>query len=84
MRGLREPLPIACRSSAAFAGQRDERRGREDARKAWAGSFRFPGEVADAEHVLVGFDGVPERPEFAALARELWAPLLSCERSGWS
>ncbi len=53
-RGLREPLPIATLSSAAYA--RAAERGRDGvaaARKQWESGWRFPGEDAQPEHQLV-------------------------------
>ena len=51
---MREPLPLACMSSAAyaaaaFAGADAEKAGR----KAWESAWSFPKEDADLEHQLV-------------------------------
>jgi exodeoxyribonuclease V gamma subunit len=53
-RGMREPLPLACMSSAAyaaaaFAGADADKAGR----KAWESGWSFPKEDADLEHQLV-------------------------------
>ena len=58
-RGLRQPLPLATKTSAAWvAGGRDPA---EAARQQWEGEWNRPGECADPEHRLVfggaiGFD----------------------------
>jgi exodeoxyribonuclease V gamma subunit len=53
-RGMREPLPIACLSSAAYAravlALKDPV---QAARKQWESAFRFEGEDAQPEHELV-------------------------------
>src|SRR5690606_13826888 len=53
-RGLREPLPIACKASAAYA---DAARTGADPRRAadgeWTSSFDFDREDAEPEHQLV-------------------------------
>ena len=55
-RGMREPLPIYCSTSAAWA-EAAHRLGegpREAARGRWASNFEeFPGEDAEPEHVIV-------------------------------
>jgi exodeoxyribonuclease V gamma subunit len=57
-RGMREPLPLACMTSAAYAAARH---GGEDAEKAardaWESAWSFPREDAEPEHQLV-FGGV--------------------------
>jgi exodeoxyribonuclease V gamma subunit len=91
-RGLREPLPIACAASAAYA-----RGGVEPARKAWESEWNFPKEDADPEHQLAfggvltfeellalarreGEDFEPEEPtRFGRLSKRLWGGLLACE-----
>jgi exodeoxyribonuclease V gamma subunit len=66
-RALREPLPMACKTSAAYA---EARRAGGDARRAacsqWE-SGRFDGEDADPEHVLafggrITFEDLLEEP----------------------
>jgi exodeoxyribonuclease V gamma subunit len=52
-RALCEPLPIACKASAAWA--RAVRHGGDAetaARRAWDGSFTWSGEAGEPEHVL--------------------------------
>jgi exodeoxyribonuclease V gamma subunit len=89
-RGMREPPPLYCRTSAAYAAG-------EDPRKAWE-SGKFAGEDADPEHELVlggrrTFDelqAAPGRPDeawdmdeprrFGRWARRLWDPVLEHER----
>jgi exodeoxyribonuclease V gamma subunit len=53
-RGLREPLPLACLSSAAYAraAATAGRDAADAARKQWQSAFRFPGEDEQPEHVL--------------------------------
>jgi exodeoxyribonuclease V gamma subunit len=89
-RGMREPAPLYCLTSAAYAAG-------ENARDRWE-SGRFPAEDAEPEHELV----LGGRPTFAALmeaparaderwdpdetrrfgqwARRLWDPVLRHER----
>ncbi|HWM08999.1 MAG TPA: exodeoxyribonuclease V subunit gamma, partial [Solirubrobacteraceae bacterium] len=53
-RGMREPAPLASRTSAAYAAA--AHRGEDPAapaRSQWEGAFNRPGEAADEEHVLV-------------------------------
>jgi exodeoxyribonuclease V gamma subunit len=53
-RGMREPLPIACQSSAAYAAAAAAGKNAEAAaRKAWESSWNFPPEDAEPEHQLV-------------------------------
>jgi exodeoxyribonuclease V gamma subunit len=92
-RGLREPLPLACASSAAYA-----RGGEVLARKSWESEWNFPKEDADPEHQLA-FGGVlsfeellaiPPRPDeafetdeptrFGRLSKRLWGGVQSCEQ----
>ncbi|HEX4690638.1 MAG TPA: exodeoxyribonuclease V subunit gamma [Solirubrobacteraceae bacterium] len=57
-RGLREPPPLACLASAAYA--RAARGGRDPlaaAKREWESAWSFPREDAEPEHVLA-FDGV--------------------------
>ena len=86
-RGMREPLPLACRTSAAFAAG-------GNARGEWE-SDRFPKEDRDAEHELVfgsalSYRGAArsatpraderwdpvERTRFGQYALRLWRGLL--------
>jgi exodeoxyribonuclease V gamma subunit len=64
-RGLREPLPLASKTSAAWvAGGRDPAKA---ARQQWEGEWNRPGECADAEHRLV-FGGVIDFDDLLAAA----------------
>jgi exodeoxyribonuclease V gamma subunit len=89
-RGMREPAPLYCLTSAAYAAG-------DDPRKAWE-SAKFPGEDADPEHELVlggrlAYDeltaapnraderwDVDETRRFGQWARRLWDPVLEHER----
>jgi exodeoxyribonuclease V gamma subunit len=94
-RGLREPLPLFCKTSAAFAGHRADPVGA--ARKEWVSEWSFPREDAEREHVIA-FGGVLsledvllqgpgpdeqweplEETRLGQLARRLWDPLLAVE-----
>ena len=85
-RGLREPLPIACMTSAAYARTL---RGGGDARKAaareWTSDWNFPKEDQDLEHQLVfgrilDFDELCAQAGFDSLAQELWDAALGWEQ----
>lgn len=53
-RGLREPLPIACKATAAYAeALRDGRDPRRAAGQEWTSSYEFSREDAEPEHQLV-------------------------------
>ena len=53
-RGMREPLPLYCVSSAAYAAATVAGKNPETpARAAWESAWRFPKEDSDPEHVLV-------------------------------
>ncbi len=67
-RGMREPLPLYCRTSAAyataFAAGGDPLAA---AARAWTSAYRFDGEDAEPEHELVlggrvGFDALTAQP----------------------
>lgn len=86
---MREPLPIACRTSAAYAAG-------ANARAEWE-SDRFPKEDADAEHELIYGQRLPfakllatppepgelwdpnEESRFGQYAKRLWSGLLAHE-----
>jgi exodeoxyribonuclease V gamma subunit len=57
-RGLREPLPIYCKTSAAYAAAAPAARARR-ARDEWQGDNRFATEDAEPEHLLVLGGQVP-------------------------
>jgi exodeoxyribonuclease V gamma subunit len=68
-RGMREPLPLYCSTSAAWAAaSRANERPHEPARGRWASSYDdFPGEDAEPEHVVVlgpsrAFEALLEEP----------------------
>jgi exodeoxyribonuclease V gamma subunit len=77
-RGMREPLPLACQSSAAwaFAVAAGEPPG-PDARRAWESGYRFDGEDTEPDHRLA-FGG--ERPFEHLLAQ---APRADESGPGW-
>ncbi|MEN3284720.1 MAG: exodeoxyribonuclease gamma subunit [Solirubrobacteraceae bacterium] len=53
-RGMREPLPLACMASAAYAQARTAGKDAEAAgRRAWESAWNFPKEDAELEHQLV-------------------------------
>ena len=69
---MREPLPLACMTSAAYAAPRSPAATpRRPRRKAWESAWSFPKEDADLEHQLVlggilSFDELtaePPRPD---------------------
>ena len=80
-RGMREPLPLYCETSAALAAP-PAASARRRANKAWTSEFRRPREDRDEEHVLVlgrdrAFDDlVRESPR----EDEDWAPTESASR----
>jgi len=94
-RGMREPLPLACDASAAYAQD-----GAAAADKAWTSEFDYPKEDRDPEHVLVYGGAIPlsellsitpradeawypdEPSRFGAYARRLWHGLLAREEIG--
>jgi exodeoxyribonuclease V gamma subunit len=91
-RGMREPLPLACEASAAYAHD-----GEAAAETAWTSTFDFPKEDRQPEHVLVyggavslsellrrapGIDEAwyeDEASRFGTYARRLWDGLLTRE-----
>ena len=75
-RGMREPLPLACDASAAYAqaaaGGGD---GPAAAEKAWTSTFEFPKEDRQPEHLLVYGGEIPLAAllDQAPRADEAWA-----------
>jgi exodeoxyribonuclease V gamma subunit len=92
---MREPLPLSCDASAAYA-----QGGEAAANKAWTSDFDYPKEDRQAEHVLVYGSAIPlsdllepsprdderwyesEATRFGAYARRLWEGLLAREQIG--
>ena len=78
-RGMCEPLPIACATSAAYAeAVRNERDAVGAAAKAWTSTDRFRADDADDEHVLVyggriDFDDLFASPPCAGEEGEGWS-----------
>ena len=91
-RGMREPLPLSCDASAAYA-----QGGAAAADKAWTSTFDYPKEDRQPEHLLVYGGSVPlsellapapredegwyedETSRFGVYARRLWDGLLARE-----
>lgn len=77
-RGMREPLPLACMASAAYAEAKTAGRDAEAAgRRAWESGWNFPKEDAELEHQLVlggvrTFDERIEEPPRADEAGDGW------------
>ena len=84
--GLREPLPIACKSSAAYAeALRDGSDPIKAATQEWDGPWNFAGEGEDLEHQLafggiLAFDELLGSTPFDAYARRLWDDVLAWEQ----
>src|SRR5919108_920698 len=97
-RGMREPLPLFCRTSAAYAKEGDGA-----ARREWVAEWNYPKEDAEREHVMVlggvrSFDDLlaleprsdehgdgwdaAEASRFGRCARRLWDGLLEFEEIG--
>jgi exodeoxyribonuclease V gamma subunit len=91
-RGMREPLPLFCKTSEAYAAGRDPK-------SAWTSGFNVEREDVELEHQLV-LGGIrtyselltePARPDeswfaaevsrFGQLAYRMWGPLLALERA---
>ena len=84
--GMREPLPIACKTSAAYA-QALHSGGDpvKDATKKWESGWDFSKEDQEPEHELVFGAGVSleqlmARAGFDTYARRLWDPVLAWEQ----
>jgi exodeoxyribonuclease V gamma subunit len=78
-RGMREPLPMACDTSAAHAHG-----GIQAAEKAWTSTFDWDKEDRRPEHVLVyggqlPFAELAAMPRFEHYAYQLWDGLLASE-----
>jgi exodeoxyribonuclease V gamma subunit len=78
-RGMREVLPVATETSAAFVEGGEDR-----ARQAWTSDWNYDKEDRQPEHVRafggpIGFDELMARAGFAEYAHRLWDPLLAVE-----
>jgi exodeoxyribonuclease V gamma subunit len=78
-RGMCEPLPMACDTSAAHAQE-----GREAAEKAWTSTFDYDKEDRRPEHLLafggqIPFTALMAMPRFEHYAYQLWDGLLARE-----
>ena len=77
-RGMREPLPLACMTSAAYARATHEGADAEKAaRNEWESGWAFPKEDAELEHQLVrgdisSFDELSAEPPRADEAGDTW------------
>ena len=84
--GMCEPLPIACKTSAAYAAALHSGGDPvKDATAAWDGPWNFAGEGEDLEHQLVfggvlAFEQLLGSTEFDRYARRLWDAPLGWER----
>ena len=79
-RGMREPLPLACETSAAYA-----QHGELAAGKAWTSTFDYDKEDRQPEHLLVygaqiPFEQLLAQPLFGDYAHRLWDGLLAVEQ----
>ena len=77
--GMREPLPLACETSAAYA-----QHGELAAGKAWTSTFGYDKEDLQPEHLLVHgrqitFEELLAQPLFGDYAHRLWDGLLANE-----
>jgi exodeoxyribonuclease V gamma subunit len=76
--GMRQPLPLACRTSAAYAEG-------GAAAKEWESDFRFTREDQELEHQLVfggvlTFEELLARADFDLCSHRLWDALLAWEQ----
>jgi exodeoxyribonuclease V gamma subunit len=83
--GLREPLPLPCRSAHAYAQAALQTGGDPVAaamrcwRTGWSRGVHTDGEDADPEHRLAFADGELDIARLAELASDLWRPLFAHE-----
>jgi exodeoxyribonuclease V gamma subunit len=80
--GMCEPLPLACKTSAAHAAG-------GKAAKEWESDWKFTREDAELEHQLVfggvlSFADLAARPDFDRRARQLWDGPLGWEQVGFA
>ena len=80
-RGMREPLPLSCDASAAYA-----QGGAAAADKAWTSTFDYPKEDRQPEHLLVHGGEIPLSDLLATTPRadELWYPDESTRFGGYA
>ncbi|MDP9133767.1 MAG: exodeoxyribonuclease V subunit gamma, partial [Actinomycetota bacterium] len=82
--GMCEPLPIACKTSAAYAqAMRSGGNAVKAGTSEWQTEWSFPREDDDPEHQLVygslSFEQLLATTEFDRYARALWDPVLGWE-----
>jgi len=84
--GLRKPLPIACKTSAAYAQALHSGGDRvKAAAEEWASAYAFPKEDQEPEHELVfgeamSIEQLLALAGFDSYARRLWDPILGWEQ----
>jgi exodeoxyribonuclease V gamma subunit len=89
-RGMREPAPLACLTSAAYAAAaREGANPVPPARTAWEGTYRVPGDAAEPEHELVHgravpFDEVLREPPRPDEAGPWWDPTETRRFGRWA
>ena len=88
--GMCEPLPLACKTSAAYAeALRDGRDAVKAAKQEWESGWNFPREDQELEHTRVfggvlSLDELMARPDFERSARRLWDDALGWEQVAYA